>query len=256
MSSKKDSDPTLQPAPALHSYAVWDAGVRWFHWINVLCVLGLIAVGIVILNGTALGVSSEGKIDLKILHAWIGYVFALNLLWRILWGFIGNPYSRWSAVLPGGRGYGTALKEWITGAKAGHPPAYKGHNPAGRLMLALLFFLLGVQMITGLVLAGTDLYFPSFGHEFAEWATAAGEVHTKLEGLVPGAKEMLDPEGYAAMRRFREPFIEIHEIGFWAMLAAIVLHIAAVVVSDVKEGNGLISAMFSGRKVFSEKPRD
>ena len=36
------------------------------------------------------------------------------------------------------------------------PPAYKGHNPVGRLMLALLFFLLGVQMITGLVLAGTD----------------------------------------------------------------------------------------------------
>ena len=136
------------------------------------------------------------------------------------------------------------------------PPAYKGHNPVGRLMLALLFFLLGVQMITGLVLAGTDLYFPPFGHEFAEWATAASEDHTKLEGLVPGAKEMLDPEGYAAMRRFREPLIEIHEIGFWAMLLAIVVHIGAVVVSDVKEGNGLISAMFSGRKVFSEKPRD
>ena len=40
------------------------------------------------------------------------------------------------------------------------------------------------------------------------------------------------------------------------MLLAIVVHIGAVVVSDVKEGNGLISAMFSGRKVFSEKPRD
>ncbi len=256
MSDTKSPVRPVPSSPALQSHAVWDAGVRWFHWINVFCVLGLIGVGIVILNANALGVSSEGKVDLKILHAWLGYAFSLNLLWRIVWGFIGNPYSRWSAVLPGGRGYGAALREWIAGAKAGNPPAYKGHNPAARLMLAVLFFLLGTQMITGLVLAGTDLYFPPFGHEFAEWATGSGEDHAGLVGLVPGAKEMLDPEGYAAMRRFREPFIEIHEIGFWAMLVAIVLHIGAVVVSDIKEGNGLISAMFSGRKVFSEEPRE
>jgi len=60
MSAAKDSVPSASPLPVMHSYAVWDAGVRWFHWINVLCVLGLIAVGLVILNGTALGVSSEG----------------------------------------------------------------------------------------------------------------------------------------------------------------------------------------------------
>jgi Ni,Fe-hydrogenase I cytochrome b subunit len=40
-------------SPALQSHVVWDADVRWFHWINVLCVLGLIGVGIVILNGSA-----------------------------------------------------------------------------------------------------------------------------------------------------------------------------------------------------------
>ncbi len=69
MSDKKARIPASQPAQMLHSYAVWDAGVRWFHWINVLCVLGLIAVGVVILSGSALGLSSEGKVDLKILHA-------------------------------------------------------------------------------------------------------------------------------------------------------------------------------------------
>ncbi len=241
---------------SLKHYYVWDRGVRWFHWINVIAVLGLIAVGTVILNATSLGVSSEGKVDLKILHAWIGYVFALNLLWRIIWGFIGSPYARWSAILPGGSGYGGRLKEWLLGVKAGKVPSYRGHNPAARLMLALLFFVLATQMVTGLVLAGTDLYFPPFGHEFAEWATAAGEDHSKLEGLVPGAKEMLDPEGYAAMRRFRAPFIEIHEIGFWVMLLAIFGHIAAVVISEVKERDGLISAMFSGYKVFRDKPKD
>jgi Ni/Fe-hydrogenase 1 B-type cytochrome subunit len=256
LNQEEEKAAQAEPAENLQRYYVWDRGVRWFHWINVITVLGLIAVGTVILNATSLGVSSEGKVDLKILHAWIGYAFALNLLWRIIWGFIGSPYARWSAILPGGTGYVGRLKEWLHGAKAGKAPAYKGHNPAARLMLALLFFVLAIQMVTGLVLAGTDLYFPPFGHEFAEWATAAGEDHSKLEGLVPGAKEMLDPEGYAAMRRFRAPFIEIHEIGFWVMLVAIFGHIAAVVISEVKERDGLISAMFSGYKVFGRKPKD
>ncbi len=242
--------------PTLHSYRVWDSGVRWFHWINVLCILLLIGVGVVILNGTALGVSSEGKVSLKILHAWVGYVFTLNLLWRVIWGFIGGRYSRWPMVLPGGKGYVKSLGDWMRGVKVGDPPAYRGHNPAARLMLAIIFMLLAAQMVTGLVLAGTDLYFPPFGHEFAEWATASGEDHARLEGLVPGNKEMLDPEGYASMRRFREPFIEIHEIVFWLLLIAIPLHIGAVVVSEVKERHGLVSAMFTGRKVLPKKPVD
>ena len=258
-STEKNPEQTsgLDAAPqTLQSYQVWDAGVRWFHWLNVLCVLLLIVIGVIILNANSLGVSSDGKITLKILHAWTGYAFTLNLLWRFIWGFIGGRYARWSAVLPGGKGYSTALKGWIKGAKAGEPPAYRGHNPVARLMLTVLFFLLTAQMVTGLVLAGTDLYFPPFGHEFAEWATGSGEDHARLEGLVPGAKEMLDPEGYAEMRKFREPFIEVHEITFWLMLLAIVLHIGAVVATEVKEGNGLVSAMFSGRKVFPNKPLD
>ncbi len=238
------------------SYSVWDRTTRLFHWINVLCVLGLISIGLVILNGSALGISTEGKVDLKILHVWFGYIFSLNLLWRIVWGFFGNRYARWSAVLPVGRGYLSSLRSYTHGLRSGDAPAYKGHNPLGRLSLALIFMLLIAQMVTGLVLAGTDLYFPPFGHEFAEWATAAGEDHSRLEGLQPGQKEMLDPEGYAAMREFRTPFITIHKWAFFALLFSIVLHIAAVVVSEIKERNGLISAMFSGSKVFDKKPED
>ena len=46
----------------LKAYPVWDANVRWFHWINLLSLLGLIAVGVAILNDKALGVTSDGKI--------------------------------------------------------------------------------------------------------------------------------------------------------------------------------------------------
>jgi len=36
----------------------------------------------------------------------------------------------------------------------------------------------------------------------------------------------------------------------------IVVHIGAVVITELKSGAGIISAMFSGRKVLSEKPVD
>jgi len=53
----------------LKSYSAWDAEVRWFHWING-----------------------------------IGCAFAVNLLWRLIRGFIGGPHVRWRSLLPGGRG--------------------------------------------------------------------------------------------------------------------------------------------------------
>ena len=52
----------------LKAYSVWDASVRWFHWLNLLCMLGLIAVGVAILNAKALGVTDDGKILLKTVH--------------------------------------------------------------------------------------------------------------------------------------------------------------------------------------------
>ena len=62
------------------------------------------AVGVVILNAKLLGVTDDGKILLKTVHVWIGYVFALNLTWRLVWAFIGGTHARWRAILPGGRG--------------------------------------------------------------------------------------------------------------------------------------------------------
>ena len=245
-----------QKAGSIESHRVWDRSTRWFHWVNVVCVLLLIGIGTVILYGSALGISSEGKVTLKIMHAWVGYAFTLNLLWRFVWGFLGNKYARWSAILPFGQDYRASLRSYITGMKAGDLPAYRGHNPLGRLMITFLLALLTLQMATGLVLAGTDLYFPPFGHEFAEWATGAGEDHTMLEGLRPGEKEMLDPEGYAEMREFRKPFIQIHEYSFFVLLFAIAAHIGFVILAEVRDGHGLISAMFSGKKVLPKKPMD
>ena len=237
----------------LKAYPAWDAGVRWFHWINLLCLLGLIAVGVVILNAKTLGIPNDGKILLKTVHVWIGYVFAINLLWRLVWAFIGSTRARWRAILPGGRGYGEELRGYLTDFRSGRPRQYLGHNPLGRIAVRLLLLLLVVQAITGLVLAGTDLFYPPIGALIARSIAAPG---IDPGTLVPYAKEMYDAAAYEAMRAFRKPFITVHYYGFFLLLGLGVLHIMAVIVTELREGGNLISAMFTGRKVLSRPPAD
>ena len=93
------------------------------------------------------------------MHVWIDYAFAANLLWRLVWGFIGGTHARWRPILPGGRGYMNEVRGYIGDFKAGRPPQYLGHNPLGRIAVSLLLLLLLAQALTGLVLAGTDLVY-------------------------------------------------------------------------------------------------
>ena len=48
-------------APKYQEYFAWDAPTRWFHWINALAVIGLIATGLAILNDDALGFPLAAK---------------------------------------------------------------------------------------------------------------------------------------------------------------------------------------------------
>ncbi len=58
------------------------------------------------------------------------------------------------------------------------------------------------------------------------------------------------------MRSFRSVFLSIHYWNFYALLGAIVIHVTGVVVTELREGGGIVSAMFSGQKVFDREPRD
>ena len=59
-----------------------------------------------------------------------------------------------------------------------------------------------------------------------------------------------------AMRAFRKPFITVHEFTFYLLLGLIVLHILAVVITELREGGNLTSAMFTGKKVLDKEPAD
>lgn len=238
---------------AHRSYRVWDRSVRWFHWINVLAILGLLGSGLVIYNGKALGITADAKVWMKEFHAWFGYLMAVNLLWRILWGFAGSRFSRWSETLPFSRSYLKELRSYLKSLRSGQPRYYLGHNPLGRLMVTALLVLLLVQAVTGLVLAGTDLYYPPLGAWIAEWVAPAG---VDPSTLLPGNKAMADATAWSEMRAFRKPYIKTHETVFFILCAAIVAHIAAVVIGEVRERVGLVSAMLHGNKVLPSQPVD
>ncbi len=244
---------TESAKPDLQSYHVWDRPTRWFHWINVLCVLTLAVLGTIILNAGALEISNLGKILLKTLHVWAGYVFVLNLAIRIVWSFFGNHHARWHQMLPGGRGYFQSLRSYVASVKAGQPQLYLGHNPLGRIAVAGLLLLMIVQATTGLLLAGSDIYFPPFGSWIAQWIAAPG---VDPATLVPYSPEMYDKSAYADMRSMRKPFALVHLYSFYLLLIGIAVHIAGVVTTEVREGAGLTSAMFSGHKVLKGKPVD
>jgi Ni/Fe-hydrogenase 1 B-type cytochrome subunit len=237
----------------LKSYAVWSVSTRWFHWINVLCVTALAVVGLVILNAGDLGVHNAGKVTLKTVHTWFGYIFVLNLLCRIVWAFLGNRYARWRSILPGGRGYFQALRRYGAAFFTGHPEQYVGHNPIGRLSVAAMLLLMTAQASTGLILAGTDLFYPPFGHWIAQWV-AAPDVDPGL--LIPYEPKMYDTAANEAMRAYRKPIAVVHLYTFYILTVFVILHMIAVIVTELRGGGGIISAMFTGRKIISGHPVD
>jgi len=239
---------------ALTEYRVWDRTQRVFHWVNFLAVVTLAAIGTVILNADRLGIPDEpGMVTLKTVHVYVGYVFLLNLLWRLVWAFIGGPFARWRALLPGGRMFGRRLVDFVKGFVAGDAPFYLGHNPLARIFLSLLVLSLVVQGSTGMVLAGTDVYMPPFGGVVREWVAA----DTHDPALVrPYSPATVNTEAYADMRAFRGPIIDIHEYNFYILLTLIVFHIASAIVAEFREGGAVITAMFTGRKVHRGKPVD
>lgn len=234
-------------------YRAWDLPTRWFHWINLACVVGLAAIGTALLYDKELGVTDAGKLLLKTTHVWFGYVFALNLLGRIVWAFIGNLQARWSTILPIQSGYVTECKTYIRGLVHGEARPYVGHNPVARAMVTFLFILLIVQAATGLVLAGTDIYYPPFGHWIAGWIAVPG---VNAYTILPYDKTGIDPAAWDAMRSFRSSFVTVHYWTFFALLIAVLLHIVGVVITELREGGGIVSAMVTGRKVFDRKPVD
>jgi Ni/Fe-hydrogenase 1 B-type cytochrome subunit len=225
---------------------VWSRNIRLFHWLNVLSVLLLIVIGSVIYFGKDLGISTEGKILLKTIHVCVGYVFAANLIFRIIIGFIGKGYERWGQTLP----FNKVFKQELADFKKDKNKTFKGHSPLGKLMVGALMLSLSIQMISGLVIAGTDIYYPPFGQYFA---SSIAQDKSQVALIKPYSKENVDTDAYKEMRNVRKPFITAHVYSFYFLLLLIPLHILAVFFAERREKHSIVSSMIHG---FKYLPKD
>lgn len=234
------------------SYLAWNLSTRWFHWINFICILLLTFLGLVMMYKSELGITSlTAKIKLKELHVIIGYVFLTNLLVRFICGFFGSRPNTWRQLFFPKPRRVFSLKYYLAERK--NKPSYLGHNPLGRLSVIFMYLLLLTMSISGLVRAGTDVYFPPFGSIVAHYVAKPGVKASKLQ---PYNKKQVVMTKYNKLEAFKHPFGLIHKYCFYLLMLMIVLHIIAVVTSEICGGEGLVSAMFTGKKVLHKKPLD
>lgn len=136
------------------SEKIWDPFVRVFHWTLVSC-----------FAANALFVDDESD-----LHLTIGYVIIGLVAARVLWGFVGTRYARFSSFPPSARGAMEQAGEMVSGRVTVH----KGHTPLGALMIYNLIATLALIGLSGWLMT-TDMFWgvewPEEVHEAAvAWA--------------------------------------------------------------------------------------
>ena len=67
---------------------------------------------------------------------------------------------------------------------------------------------------------------------------------------------MYDKTACESMRAFRKPCVVSHLYSFYVLLVVAVMHVAGVIITEIREGGNIISATFTGRKIISGRPAD
>ena len=178
---------------------VWDLPVRLFHWLLV----------------TAFFLAWFTEDDLMTIHVWAGYTVVGLVLFRIVWGFAGTRYARFSSFLCSPSTAFAYLKDlFLLRAKR-----YLGHNPAGTMMIVLLLVGVLVTAATGII------------------AYAADEGAGPLAGIITRNGELWE---------------EVHELAADFTLFLVFLHVAGVIAESLLHRENLIQSMIDGNKRTEE----
>lgn len=117
---------------------IWDAPTRVFHWMQVISFVGAYFTA-----------ESERYRDI---HLAFGYILLGLIVFRLLWGFIGTRYARFSSFLfsPG------EIIDYLLSLFKNKPKHYLGHNPAGSVSVWLLLALGLFICVTGVMALQDD----------------------------------------------------------------------------------------------------
>ncbi|MBD9356617.1 cytochrome b/b6 domain-containing protein [Methylomonas albis] len=201
-----------------NTVAVWDVLIRIFHWSLVLAF-------------TVAYFTSE---DENAWHIYAGYSVLGLIIFRVIWGFVGSRYARFSDFVHSPAN----VFHYIAELRAGTAKHHLGHNPLGGWMVLALLSTLLVVTISGLKVYAIE--------------EGRGPLASNLPMLsvISAAHAEDDDEGETGGegRQDEEFWEEIHEGATNFMLVLITLHVLGVVISSRVHNEHLIKAMLTGKK--------
>jgi len=191
------NDESIAPGPRVR---IWDLPTRTFHWLLALCVVASI-------------VTARIGGGLMAWHFRAGHAALALLVFRLVWGWVGGHWSRFSTFI-----YAPAtVVRYLRGKSLPHEHHDIGHSPLGALSVFALLGLAAAEVATGLF---ADDEVAERG-PLAHWVSAA----TSL-----------------ALTRWHRDW------GQWLLVAAVLLHVAAIAYYQVVAGRDLLRPMLSGDK--------
>ncbi len=221
----------------LESVYVYEAPLRIWHWVTMLCIFALGATGYLIgspppaIGGEAYDSFYFGWI--RMIHVTSGGLLAVAFLLRIYWVFMGNHHARsifWVPLLNGAwwRGFWGQVRYYLF--LRSESELWVGHNPVAQ---AAMFFMFTLGTFF-LIVTGMALFAEQWGWG-SGWMTWFGWVF-----VVFG-----DPQTVRTL----------HHLAMWYMLLFAVVHMYMVFREDIMSGETIISTMVNGIRMFKREPR-
>ena len=177
---------------------VWDLATRVFHW--ALVILMIVSFVTAKVNGSWMQ-----------WHFYSGFAILSLVSFRLIWGFVGGHYSRFTNFLFSPRAIIAYLKS------SDSAPRTLGHNPLGSLSVYALLFSVAMQATTGLFV-NDDISNEGPLSKFVSNATVA-------------------------------LLTTVHRLNEKVLIALVLLHVAAITFYLIRKKENLIRPMINGDKL-------
>lgn len=207
--------------------------LRQTHAILLTLVSALAISGTVYYFRRKIGLG-DAKFEIMFVHAVIGYALIAAVVWRIAMLIFGEESERARHLFarPGD------LARLTAGAQPKSARLkFAGRSPLSRTLATALYAVIASNIVTGLVFATTDLYFPPFGGPLLDYV-AADNVEATVENVRSGG---FDQGRMNKVRKFKRPFATVHLWGAVLIVTIALFHVAGVTLTEWSSPNNRLA---------------
>ncbi|MFT8708321.1 MAG: Ni/Fe-hydrogenase, b-type cytochrome subunit [Sporolactobacillus sp.] len=215
-------------ARLIRSIYVWEAPIRFFHWVNAASIMILMVTGIYIghpfftpeNSGDAYSHFFMGWV--RDVHFFTAFVFTANLILRLYWAIVGNQYAK-SQILH--KAFWIDLIEVVKGYLfiPNHKRHYIGHNPLAQLSYWLFIGAGSVIMVlTGYYMLFQPQPDTIYGKAFGWVLFVFGGTDFQVRSW--------------------------HHLVAWGFMMFVIVHVYMSIREDLLSRNGTMSSIFTGYK--------